>query len=50
MNKVKFFLEVSLVPVYFVALLTVNIKNAVVDTVSDVLDAYRGTMYKYGIK
>jgi hypothetical protein len=50
MNKVKFFLEVALVPVYFVALLTVNIKNAVVDTVSDVLDAYRGTKYKYGIK
>jgi len=50
MNKVKFFLEVTLVPVYFIALLAVNIKNAVVDTVSDVLDAYRGTKYKYGIK
>jgi hypothetical protein len=49
-NRVKFFLEITLVPVYFVALLAVNIKNAVVETVSDVADAYRGTKYKYGIK
>jgi hypothetical protein len=49
MNKVKFFLEVALVPVYFVALLTVNIKNAVYETYWDVVDAYRGTKYKYGI-
>jgi hypothetical protein len=49
-NKIKFALEVALIPAYFVMLLGVNIKNAVVDTVSDVLDAYRGTKYKYGIK
>jgi hypothetical protein len=49
-NKIKFALEVALIPVYFLALLTVNIKNAVLDTLSDVADAYRGTKYKYGIK
>jgi hypothetical protein len=50
MNRVKFFLEITLVPVYFVALLAVNIKNAVYETYWDVVDAYRGTKYKYGIK
>jgi hypothetical protein len=49
-NKIKFVLEVTLIPVYFLLLLTANIKHAVFDTVSDVLDAYRGTKYKYGIK
>jgi hypothetical protein len=49
-NKIKFALEVALIPVYFLLLLAANIKNAVVDTVSDVLDAYQGTKYKYGIK
>jgi hypothetical protein len=50
MNKIKFALEITLIPVYFLALLAVNIKNAALDTLSDVLDAYRGTKYKYGIK
>ena len=50
MNRVKFFLEITLVPVYFVALLAVNIKNAVFETYWDVADAYRGTKFKYGIK
>ena len=50
MNKIKFALEITLIPVYFLLLLTANIKHAVVDTVSDVLDAYRGTKYKYGVK
>jgi hypothetical protein len=50
MNKIKFALEILLIPVYFLLLLTVNTKNAVFETVSDVLDAYRGTKYKYGIK
>jgi hypothetical protein len=50
MNKIKFVLEITLIPVYFLALLTVNIKNALFETVSDVADAYRGTKYKYGIK
>jgi hypothetical protein len=50
MNKIKFVLEVALIPVYFLMLLAVNIKNAVLDTISDVLDAYRGTKFKYGIK
>jgi len=49
-NKIKFALEVTLIPVYFLLLLTANIKTAVLDTVSDVLDAYRGTKYKYSIK
>jgi hypothetical protein len=49
-NKIKFVLEVTLIPVYFLLLLTANIKTAVFDTVSDVLDAYRGTKYKYSIK
>ena len=50
MNKIKFVLEVTLIPVYFLLLLTANIKNALFETVSDVLDAYRGTKFKYGIK
>ena len=50
MNKIKFALEVALIPVYFLMLLAVNIKNAVLDTLSDVADAYRGTKFKYGIK
>jgi hypothetical protein len=49
-NKIKFVLEVTLIPVYFLLLLIANIKNAVFETVSDVADAYRGTKYKYGIK
>jgi hypothetical protein len=49
-NKIKFALEITLIPAYFVILLAVNIKNAILDTVSDVADAYRGTKYKYGIK
>jgi hypothetical protein len=49
-NKIKFALEVALIPLYFLMLLAANIKHAVVDTVSDVLDAYQGTKYKYGIK
>ena len=50
MNKIKFALEITLIPVYFLMLLTVNIKNAVIDTVSDVADAYQGTKFKYRIK
>jgi hypothetical protein len=50
MNKIKFALEITLIPVYFLALLAVNIKNALFETVSDVADAYRGTKFKYGIK
>ena len=50
MNKIKFALEITLIPLYFLLLLGANIKNAIVETVSDVLDAYRGTKYKYGIK
>jgi len=49
-NKIKFALEITLIPVYFLLLLTANIKHAVVDTVSDVLDAYRDTKFKYRIK
>jgi hypothetical protein len=49
-NKIKFALEITLIPVYFLLLLIVNIKNAALDTLSDVADAYRGTKYKYGIK
>jgi hypothetical protein len=50
MNKIKFVLEITLIPVYFLLLLTVNIKNAVIETYQDVADAYRGTKYKYSIK
>jgi hypothetical protein len=50
LNRVKFFLEITLIPVYFLLLFAVNIKNAVVETVSDVADAYRDTKRKYGIK
>jgi hypothetical protein len=50
MNKIQFALEITLIPVYFLMLFTVNIKNALIETVSDVADAYRDTKYKYGIK
>ena len=50
MNKINFALEITLIPVYFLMLFSVNIKNALFETVSDVADAYRGTKFKYGIK
>lgn len=50
MNKIKFALEITLIPLYFLLLLVANIKNAAVDTVSDVADAYQSTKYKYSVK
>jgi hypothetical protein len=50
MNKIQFALEITLIPVYFLLLFAVNIKNALIETVSDVADAYRDTKRKYGIK
>ena len=50
MNRVKYTLEIMLVPVLFVVALIINIKDAVYSSYWEVKDAVRTTKFKYGIK
>jgi hypothetical protein len=47
MNTVKYFAELSLAPLLFVAYLLINIKTAVVDAAQDTMSAVADTRYKY---
>lgn len=50
MNRVKFFLNVCIVPVYFLMVLAVGIKDAFYAAWWEVVDSYRATKRIYGIK
>jgi hypothetical protein len=48
MNTVKYYAELTLAPLLFVAYLLVNIKTAVNDAAQDTMSAVSDTRYKYG--
>jgi hypothetical protein len=50
MNKIKFFLNLLLIPVYFVLLLVAGIGDAFRNAYLEVADSYRETKRCYGIK
>lgn len=50
MNKIKFLLNVAIIPVYFAMLVVVGIKDAFYSAYWEVVDGYRATKRIYGIK
>ena len=50
MNKIKFFLNLLLIPVYFLMLLVAGIGDAFRNAYLEVADGYRETKRYYGIK
>ncbi len=50
MNKIKFFLNLLIAPVYFLLLLASGIKDAFYAAWWEVVDSYRATKRIYGIK
>jgi hypothetical protein len=48
MNTVKYYAELTLAPLLFVAYLLINIKTAVNDAAEDTMSAVSDTRYKYG--
>ena len=48
MNTVKYYAELALAPLLFVAYLLINIKTAVNDAAQDTMSAVSDTRYKYG--
>lgn len=50
MNKIKFLLNIALVPLYFILLLVSGMQDVVRNACSEVADGYRATKRIYGIK
>lgn len=50
MNYIKFYLNISIAPIYFTLLLVSGIKDAFVNACVEIRDSYYATKRIYGIK